>query len=167
MDHMEKYWEENLELGKSYGQSVYSLTGDGLVGERAPVPVNLVALSPGELLVWSVAQVPAIVEGWFAGQAGGSAIADILFGNENPSGKLSETFPENMAHNPAHISYPGENGKVHYREGIFVGYRYYDKKEIKPLFSFGHGLSYTTFSYDSIRVEKKAYKDDETVHVYV
>ncbi|MFY0145088.1 beta-glucosidase [Bacillus cytotoxicus] len=132
-------------------------------------PNTAVVLSNGSPLIMTdwVEQVPALVEGWFAGQAGGSAITDILFGFANPSGKLSETFPEHIAHNPAHLTYPGENGKVHYHEGIFIGYRYYDKKNMKPLFPFGHGLSYTEFTYESIQVNKEAINDNETVDVCV
>ncbi len=81
------------------------------------------------------------------GQECGNAIADVLFGDVNPSGRLPQTFPRRLEDNPAYINYPGENGRVHYGEGIFVGYRYYDKKKIEPLFPFGSGLSYTTFAY--------------------
>ncbi|MBB3112428.1 beta-glucosidase [Paenibacillus phyllosphaerae] len=94
--------------------------------------------------------VPGIVHAWLTGQGGGRALADILFGRVNPSGKLSESFPVKLSDNPSHKRIRGENGKLYYREGLFVGYRYYDSKEIAPLFPFGHGLSYTTFAYSDL-----------------
>ncbi|MBS4209410.1 glycoside hydrolase family 3 C-terminal domain-containing protein [Bacillus sp. FJAT-50079] len=163
---------EELEEAEGFDKEVTELPQSqidlilAIVQEQANTAVVLSNGSPLTMTSW-VDQVPALVEGWFAGQAGGSAIADILFGLANPSGKLSETFPEHISHNPAHLTYPGENGKVHYREGIFVGYRYYDKKNIKPLFPFGHGLSYTEFTYESIQVNKEAINDTETVEVTV
>src|SRR5678816_1741216 len=96
-------------------------------------------------------KVPAVVQLWLNSQEQGNALADILFGDENPSGKLPTTFPVRLEDNPAYINYPGENGKVRYGEGIFVGYRYYDKKKLAPLFPFGHGLSYTAFKYNNLR----------------
>lgn len=76
--------------------------------------------------------VAAILMQWYNSQECGNALADILFGDTNPSGKLPTTFPQRLADNPAYLNYPGENGRVHYGEGLFVGYRYYDKKEITP-----------------------------------
>jgi len=97
--------------------------------------------------------VAAVLWAWYPGQEGGNAIADVLFGDVNPSGKLPTTFPKRLQDNPAYINYPGENGQVYYGEGLFVGYRYYDKKDIAPLFPFGYGLSYTTFEYRNLQVE--------------
>ncbi len=107
--------------------------------------------SPVSMERW-IDKVSAVVEAWFPGQECGNAIADILFGQVNPSGKLPETFPKRIEDNPAYINYPGENGKVLYGEGIFVGYRYYDARKIEPLFPFGYGLSYTTFEYSNLRI---------------
>jgi len=109
-------------------------------------------------------KVPAVLQMWFAGQEAGHAVADILFGDESPSGKLPQTFPVRLADNPAYINYPGERGQVVYGEGIFVGYRYYDKKDVAPLFPFGHGLSYTTFAYDHLQL-KPAYEPGEPIRV--
>lgn len=95
-------------------------------------------------------KVAALVQAWYPGQECGNAIADVLFGDVTPSGKLPQTFPVRLEDNPAYINYPGENGKVYYGEGLFVGYRYYERKRIAPLFPFGFGLSYTTFSYSSL-----------------
>lgn len=113
--------------------------------------------------------VKAILEGWLAGQGGGNALADVLAGKVNPSGKLSETFPQRLEHNPAHLNWPGANGEVHYGEGIFIGYRYYDAKSIMPLFPFGHGLSYTNFEYSGMKISESALGEELhiTVRVWV
>jgi beta-glucosidase len=101
------------------------------------------------------------------GQAGGMAIADILFGKVNPSGKLAETFPLELTDTPACVNWPGEVGHSRYGEGLFIGYRYYDVKKAAVLFPFGFGLSYTTFAYGNARVAKKNFKDVDGVTVSV
>jgi beta-glucosidase len=95
-------------------------------------------------------QVSAVLQTWYLGQETGNAIADILFGKANPSGKLPTSFPKKLEDNPSYINFPGENAHVNYGEGLYVGYRYYDKKQNKPLFPFGHGLSYTNFEYTDL-----------------
>jgi len=112
-------------------------------------------------------KVPAVLQLWYNSQEQGNALADVLFGDVNPSGKLPTTFPVRLQDNPAYINYPGENGRVRYGEGIFVGYRYYDKKEIEPLFPFGHGLSYTTFQYSNLRLNAKSLTPNELLKVRV
>src|SRR6185503_4663918 len=112
-------------------------------------------------------KVPAVLQLWYNGQEQGNALADVLFGDVNPSGKLPTTFPVRLEDNPAYINYPGENGKVRYGEGIFVGYRYYDKKKLAPLFPFGHGLSYTSFEYRNLRLSAKSLTPDKTLTVKV
>lgn len=107
----------------------------------------------------------AILEAYLGGQALGGAIADLLFGDENPSGKLAETFPKQLSDNPSYLNFPGEGDRVEYKEGIFVGYRYYDKKKLEPLFPFGFGLSYTNFEYSNIALNKKEINDTEHVTV--
>lgn len=99
-------------------------------------------------------QVPAIVQAWYSGMEAGTAIADVLFGVVNPSGKLCFTFPHKLSDSPAHAlnAYPGEKGVVTYKEGIFVGYRWYEKENIPVLFPFGHGLSYTRFDYSDLKI---------------
>ena len=109
----------------------------------------------------------AIVEAWMMGQAGGGAIADVLFGKVNPSGKLAETFPLKLADTPAYINYPGGNGIVRYGEGIFIGYRYYDFKQVPVQFPFGYGLSYTTFSYTNPIVSAQSFKDVDGLTISV
>lgn len=112
-------------------------------------------------------QAAAIVQLWLNGQEMGNALADVLFGDVTPSGKLPTTFPVRLEDNPAFINYPGENSQVRYGEGIFVGYRYYDTKKLAPLFPFGHGLSYTTFEYSNLRLDKKSLHPNETLTVKV
>lgn len=131
-------------------------------------PNTIVVLSNGAPveIPW-IDKVKGLLESYLGGQAGGGAVADILFGEVNPSGKLAETFPKKLSHNPSYLNFPGEGNKVEYREGVFVGYRYYDKKEIEPLFPFGYGLSYTTFEYTDIIVDKKEITDKETIEVKV
>lgn len=114
-----------------------------------------------------IEKAPAVIQLWYDSQEQGNALADVLFGDVNPSGKLPTTFPVRLEDNPAYINYPGENGKVRYGEGIFVGYRYYDKKGVAPLFPFGHGLSYTQFKYGNLRVGKKSITPDQTLTVKV
>ena len=117
-------------------------------------PKTVVLLNNGAPVAMSewIDGVAAVLEGWMMGQAGGVAIADILFGRVNPSGKLAETFPLKLSDTPAHINWPGDAGEVRYGEGLFIGYRYYDAKEMPVLFPFGFGLSYTTFSYSNAKV---------------
>jgi beta-glucosidase len=112
-------------------------------------PRTVVVLSNGGVLgtrPWD-ASVPAILEGWLLGQAGGSAIADVLFGAVNPSGRLAETIPLKLSDHPSYLDFPGENGHVRYGEGIHVGYRGFDAREQEVAYPFGFGLSYTSFEY--------------------
>lgn len=109
----------------------------------------------------------AILEGWLTGQASGSAVVDILFGKSNPSGKLQETFAFQFEDNPSYLNFPGADGQVEYKEGIFVGYRYYDKKNMNVLFPFGYGLSYTTFEYSNLRLSGDHIKDVQGLAVEI
>lgn len=114
---------------------------------------TIVVLNVGSAVEMSwIDKVPAVIQLWYDSQEQGNALSDVLFGDVNPSGKLPTTFPVRLQDNPAYINYPGENGKVRYGEGLFVGYRYYDKKELVPQFPFGHGLSYTTFEYGNLHL---------------
>jgi beta-glucosidase len=101
--------------------------------------------------------VAAAIQAPFPGQEGGTAIAEILFGDVNPSGKLTDTFAKNREDYPDYPNFPGTNGAVHYREGIYVGYRHFDKQNIEPTFPFGYGLSYTTFKYSNLRLSPSAW----------
>jgi beta-glucosidase len=131
-------------------------------------PNTVVVLTAGSPLEmpW-IGDVSSVLQAWYLGQEVGNAIGDIIFGEVNPSGKLPQTFPVRLEDNPAYINYPGENGKVRYGEGIFVGYRYYDEKKIIPLFPFGYGLSYTTFEYSSLSVVRDKIKPGEILEVSV
>ncbi|WP_110932988.1 glycoside hydrolase family 3 C-terminal domain-containing protein [Paenibacillus bouchesdurhonensis] len=140
-----------------------------LIEAVASVQPNLVAvLSNGAPIEmpW-LSKVKSVLEGYLGGQALGGAIASLLFGEVNPSGKLAETFPMKLSDNPSFLNFPGDGDKVEYKEGIFVGYRYYDAKEIEPLFPFGHGLSYTEFSYRDLSISAKEITDTDTVEVNV
>jgi beta-glucosidase len=109
--------------------------------------------------------VSGILEGYLGGQAGAGAIADILFGKVNPSGKLAETFPIKLEDNPSYLYFPGGPSIVEYRESIYVGYRYYDTVDQGVLFPFGHGLSYTTFEYSDLQLSQNQMSDSETLTV--
>jgi beta-glucosidase len=118
-------------------------------------PKTVVVLKSGSavLMPW-IGAVPAVLEAWYPGEEDGNAVADVLFGDADPAGRLPLTFPvrteDTLAANPE--QYPGQNGEVHYSEGLWVGYRGYQEKDIKPLFPFGFGLSYTQFRYSGLTV---------------
>ena len=108
-------------------------------------------------------KVKAVLEAYLGGQAVGIATVRVLYGDVNPSGHLAETFPVKLSDNPSYLFYGGEGDEADYREGVFVGYRYYDRKEQDVLFPFGHGLSYTTFAYSSLRLSAQRITDQETL----
>lgn len=112
-------------------------------------------------------KVSGILEAYLGGEGAGEAIADLLYGKANPCGKLAESFPQYLEHNPSYGNFPGENGKVRYSEGIYVGYRWYEKHNIPTLFPFGFGLSYTTFRYDKIELSKANIDENEETEVTV
>lgn len=143
---------DRLEYGLPYGQ-------DELISELAKVNPNMtvVIISGNAVAMPWIDQVSSVLLGWYGGSEAGRAIADVLFGDVNPSGKLPFTFPVKLEDNPAH--YNGKTfptrGKNHYDEGIFLGYRWHEKMDIKPLFAFGHGLSYTDFEYGDVTLSSK------------
>jgi len=130
-------------------------------------PNTIVVLINGTPIVMEkwIDKIPAVMEAWYPGQEGGDAIAHILFGDINPSGKLPVTFPKRLEDNPSYKNYPGVNGIVEYKEGLLVGYRYYDTQQIEPLFPFGHGLSYTTFHYSDLTVHATGSGDDVKITI--
>ena len=131
-------------------------------------PCTVVVLhggSPVEL-PW-LGKVPAVLCMYLGGEQAGAATVDLLYGKVNPSGHLAETWPLRLQDNPSYLNFPGEEGIVTYAEGIFVGYRYYDKKEMPVNFCFGHGLSYTQFEYTGLRLDKDSLTDQETLTVSV
>ena len=140
-----------------------------LINKVAEVQKNvIVVLSTGDAveMPW-IGDAQAVIEQFLPGETVGEAIADILFGKANPSGKLPVTFPKRLEDTSDSLYFPGEARHHVYGEGIFVGYRYYEKKKIEPLFPFGFGLSYTDFRYSYLRTDKKAYKDGEKIIVSV
>ena len=125
-------------------------------------PNTVVVLSNGGVVSLPFAdRVPAILEGWLLGQAGGGATADVLFGEVNPSAKLTETIPARLEDTPAFLDFPGEFSHTRYGEGLFVGYRWYDARRLEVAFPFGHGLSYTSFSYADAAAQVDASGDVE------
>jgi len=140
---------------------------DELIQRVAAVnPHTVVVLNCGSPveMPW-LEQVNAVVQLWYTGQEQGNALADILFGDVSPSGKLPTTFPLRLQDNPAYINYPGENGKVVYGEGLFIGYRYFDFSEREVLFPFGHGLSYTRFEYSNLQITPSQIQESEDVEI--
>lgn len=156
----EGYDREHLRMPKNHNHLI-----DAIAEINQNVVVVLSNGAPIEM-PW-IDRVKGLLEGYLGGQALGGAVADLLFGDANPSGKLAETFPKKLSHSPAFLNFPGEGDKVEYKEGIFVGYRYYEKKEMEPLFPFGFGLSYSTFEYSNLTVSQKAIKDSDTLTVTV
>lgn len=155
---------DRLGLGLPYNQ-------DQLIEKLAVANKNLIVvnLSGNAVAMPWVNKVPAIVQGWFLGTETGNALASVLVGDVNPSGKLPFSFPVKLEDNAAHAmgEFPGSNGQVTYNEGLFVGYRWHDTKNIKPLFSFGHGLSYTTFEYGKAQADKKVMNQDGSITISV
>ncbi len=107
----------------------------------------------------------AVLEAWLSGQAAGGAVADILFGVVNPSGRLAETFPLRLEDTPAYLNFPGDGDRVRYGEGLYIGYRWYEARHQPVAFPFGHGLSYTTFKYQNIRTSAQSVADVDGVTV--
>lgn len=134
------------------------------VAEVQPNTVVVLHAGAPVLLPWRD-RVKGILLAYLCGEGAGEAEEAILYGRVNPSGKLAETFPLKLEHNPSYLNFPGENGTVEYREGVFTGYRYYDKKALDVAYPFGFGLSYTEFDYDDLRLEKENIKDTETLRV--
>lgn len=142
---------DRVDMSLPYGQDDLI---EALIASNKNTVVVLVAGTPNNMNRW-IDQTPAIIQAWYNGMEGGNALAEVLLGKTNPSGKLTVTFPNELNDSPAHTraeSYPGVDGKVFYDEGIFVGYRHYDRHGVTPQYCFGHGLSYTTFEYSDIKV---------------
>ncbi len=142
--------------------------------QNARTVVVLVSGTPAGVESW-VGSVPAVVQAWYAGQEAGHALAAVLFGDVTPSGKMPFTVPKRLKDSPAHASvktYPGIDDEdagpfVEYSEGIYVGYRHFEKRKIEPRFPFGHGLSYTTFEWEKMRVEPATIKRGKQINVLV
>lgn len=171
-NHQDCEDSDRASLGLPYAQ-------DRVIGELAKVNKNLIVvnISGNAVAMPWVNEVPAILQGWYLGSEAGSALANVLVGDANPSGKLPFTFPVKLDDVAAHKlgEYPGNKEELAqskhkgdtinatYHEDIFVGYRWADKEKIKPLFPFGHGLSYTTFAYGKPSADKKVMTADDTI----
>ncbi|MGH3590726.1 MAG: glycoside hydrolase family 3 C-terminal domain-containing protein, partial [Pseudonocardiaceae bacterium] len=157
-DESEGYDREHLDLPRAHLWLINAVA--------AVNPRTIVVLSNGSVVSlepWHDA-VPAILETWLLGQAGGGAVADVVFGAVNPSGRLAETIPLRLEDNPSYLNFPGEAGRVRYGEGVFVGYRYYESVGRPVRYPFGYGLSYTSFDHTNLVVMPN---DDATVTVQV
>ncbi len=150
-----------LGLGENHESEGYDRTTLDLPAEQLALLDDVLAVNPNVVVVLSngssvllpfTHRVRAVVEGWLLGQAGGAAIADVLFGVVNPSGRIAETIPHRLEDCPSYLNFPGDSTGVLYGEGLFVGYRGYDAARIEVAHPFGHGLSYTTFEYDDLAV---------------
>ncbi|MBQ8021693.1 MAG: glycoside hydrolase family 3 C-terminal domain-containing protein, partial [Bacteroidales bacterium] len=155
---------DRLAMDLPYGQ-------DAVISALAAATPNLVVslISGNAVAMPWVDQVPAILQAWYLGSEAGNAFADVLFGDVNPSGKLPFTFPKKLSDSPAHqegMTFPTRD-KNFYQEGIYVGYRWFDEKEIEPLFAFGHGLSYTQFEYGEAKLDKTSMNENGTVTLRV
>lgn len=140
---------------------------NALIEAVAAVQKNVVVILHGGAPVempW-IDKVPSVLCMYLGGDQVGRAAVELVYGDANPCGKLAETWPERLEDNPSYLNFPGCRGNVEYREGIFIGYRYYDKKKIKVQFPFGHGLSYTSFSYSDLRLDRVKMTEEECVNV--
>ena len=148
--HQDSEGDDRTQYGLPYGQ-------DRVIEALAEANPNLavVIISGNAVAMPWIGRVPAVLEAWFSGSETGNALADVVFGAVNPSGKLPFTFPVRLEDNSAHAlgEYPGTDS-VRYNESIFVGYRWHDKEALKPLFAFGHGLSYTTFAVGNVKADR-------------
>jgi len=129
--------------------------------------IGVVLVSGNAVEMPWISNVKAIMQTWYLGSVAGDAIADVISGDVNPSGKLPFSFPKKLSDNAAHsfgeLSYPGDNVNQYYKEDILVGYRWHDTKKIKPLFAFGEGLSYSSFKLSTLNTDKKEYSENESI----
>ncbi|KAF1812172.1 hypothetical protein P152DRAFT_507544 [Eremomyces bilateralis CBS 781.70] len=158
----EGYDRQTMDLPKDGSQdrlveAIYAANPQTVVVNQSGTPVTM---------PWADS-VPTILQAWYQGQEAGNALAEVLFGLQSPSGKLPTTFPRRLKDNPAYHNWPGENAKVLYGEGIYIGYRHYERSHVEPLFPFGHGLSYTTFAYGEPRISNNVLNENQVIEVSV
>ena len=160
-NHQDCEGDDRLQYGLPYAQ-------DKVIGALAEANPNLavVIVSGNAVAMPWIDRVPAVLEAWFSGSEAGNALADVVFGAVNPSGKLPFTFPVRLEDNGAHAlgEYPGSD-KVKYNESIFVGYRWHDKEQLKPLFAFGHGLSYTAFAVGNVKAARTTLAPNGSIRI--
>jgi beta-glucosidase len=158
----EGYDRQTMDLPKNGSQdrlieAVLAANPNTIVVNQSGTPVTM---------PWAD-RAPAILQAWYQGMEAGNALADVLFGNQSPSGKLPTTFPKRLEDNPAYHNWPGENLTTIYGEGIYIGYRHYERSKIAPLFPFGHGLTYTTFEYGAPSIDKQVLAEADNLTVTV
>ena len=160
-NHQDCEGDDRLQYGLPYAQVK-------VIGALAEANPNLavVSVSGNAVAMPWIDRVPAVLEAWFSGSEAGNALADVVFGAVNPSGKLPFTFPVRLEDNGAHAlgEYPGAD-KVKYNESIFVGYRWHDKEQLKPLFAFGHGLSYTAFAVGNVKADRTTLAPNGSIRI--
>lgn len=163
-EHQDSEGADRLNYHLPYGQ-------DELIAQLSKVNKNIavILISGNAVAIPWIKEVPSVLEAWFSGTESGNAIASVLVGDVNPSGKLPMTFAVRLEDYPAHTigEYPGDSINVKYNEGIFVGYRWTDKHKIRALFPFGHGLSYTTFQYGKALLSSSEMNEKETLTVTI
>jgi beta-glucosidase len=147
-DESEGYDRRDLELPEAQGRLIRAVAAANARTVVILTNGGVVSLEP-----WHDS-VPAIVEAWLLGQAGGSAVADVLFGRVAPSGRLAESIPLRLQDTPSYLNFPGDGDTVRYGEGIFVGYRYYESVDVPVRYPFGYGLTYTSFGYSGLEVSR-------------
>ncbi|MEO6547230.1 MAG: glycoside hydrolase family 3 C-terminal domain-containing protein [Ferruginibacter sp.] len=137
--------------------------------QKANKNTAVVLLSGNAVSMPWINKVAAVIQGWYLGSEAGSALADVISGEVNPSGKLPFSFPKKLEDNAAHsfgkLSYPGDSINQYYKEDILVGYRWFDTKKIQPQFAFGYGLSYTSFELRKLTTNKTTYEKDDVIHI--
>jgi beta-glucosidase len=147
--------DTETEAADRFSLSLPSAQDELISAVAAANPHTVVVVNAGApvAMPW-LSKVAAVVDAWYPGESNGTALASVLYGNTDPSGHLPVTFPQDLSQVPAATpqQFPGVNGKVHYSEGLNVGYRWYDSKNITPMFPFGYGLSYTTFGFSNLRI---------------
>jgi beta-glucosidase len=165
-----------LVVGKNseWESEAYDMKSMDLPGRQDELIEGVLKVNPNTIVVnqsgspismpW-INEASTVVQAWYQGQELGNALYDVLVGDVNPSGKLPVTFPKRLEDTPCFHNFPGENNQVMYGEGIYLGYRHYEKAKVAPLFPFGHGLSYTTFQYRNTRVSSSVFGDSITVSV--
>ncbi len=160
-NHQDCEGDDRLQYGLPYAQ-------DKVIGALAEANPNLavVIVSGNAVAMPWIDRVPAVLDAWFSGSEAVNSLADVVFGAVNPSGKLPFTFPVRLEDNGAHAlgEYPGSD-KVKYNESIFVGYRWHDKEQLKPLFAFGHGLSYTAFAVGNVKADRTTLAPNGSIRI--
>ncbi|KAK6360605.1 hypothetical protein TWF730_006742 [Orbilia blumenaviensis] len=167
-----------MVVGKNveWESEAYDMKSMDLPGEQNKLISEILKTNPNTIIVnqsgspitmpW-IDEASTVLQAWYQGQELGNALFDVLTGLTNPNGKLPVTFPKRLEDTPTYHNFPGENDQVFYGEGIWLGYRHYDKAHIEPLFPFGFGLSYTTFEYNNVRVSSPIFSPHRDVTVSV